>query len=105
MNKKLVVIGFIIPLLFLSGCIWNNDKEYVKTGIIVDIETYDFGATFSDTMCVLVYDDDTKLHLTNYYGVRDYIILNKTTNVVFSVFEYNNVQYNRFESIKIIEGY
>ena len=97
---KPIILILILISISLSGCI--GDKEYKKEGVIVDIETYPFGGTFSDTMCVLVYADNSELHLVNYYGINHRFILNKTSEVIYSIFEYRGANYNRFERFELV---
>ena len=98
----IILIGFIIMVIsIISGCI--GDPEFTKTGVITKIDTYPFGGTFSDNMCVLVYDDNSELHLVNYYGINHRFILNETSEVTYSVFVYRGNDYNRFERFELVK--
>ena len=97
---KMKWLIILIPIILLCGCI--EDKQYTKNGVIVDIEFYDFGGTFSDTMSVLIYDDNSELHLTGHLRNKDKYIINQTTKVKYSIFEYDGIEYNRFDSLEII---
>lgn len=99
MKRNLIVIlGITILIILLCGCI---EQHYIKKGVIREIETYPFGGTFSDHMCVLIYDDNSELHLTNYYNIKDRFILNESSEVVYTKFEYDGIEYNRFERFKL----
>lgn len=90
----------IAMIILLTGCI--RDTKFTKVGTIVDVDEYLFGFTFSNHMSVLTYLDGSTLELTGYYDNSHRYIRNETSKIIYSKFEYDGIEYNRFERFEII---
>lgn len=83
-RKLIVIIGLIITVLFLSGCLNNDDTvKYTKIGKVKYIE-YDvaFGGTFTDWRNEIVFYDGTCL-FTKYDDDLRWIEYNRTGKFYF----------------------
>jgi len=93
--KKILLVGLIITILFLSGCVGQNNKM-IKEGKVIKVD-YDnsFGGTFTDWYDALYFDDGSIVWVQEREQDLSSIRINITGKFYFekNYFTYNNVKY------------